>query len=151
MTSDNAILNILKELLSTYKMLFDILHREREYLVKIESEKVEEISKEKDTVIMKLRLLEEERQRLVRKYVEENNFDGDLTLKDLGRITGNNSYKTLRSQLLSLLQSIDETNKFNSILIDRSINYLKTTADFINAFSHKNITQTTGAILSRET
>ncbi len=78
MTSDKLILNILKELLSTYKILFDILHREREYLIKIESEKVEEISKEKDTVIMKLRLLEEERRRLVSKYLEENNIEGEL-------------------------------------------------------------------------
>jgi flagellar biosynthesis/type III secretory pathway chaperone len=151
MTSDKAILHILKELLSAYKILFDILQKEREYLVKIESEKVEEISKEKDTVIMRLRLLEEERQRLVSKYVEENNIEGELTLKELEKITGNSLYKTLRSQLLSLMQSIDETNKFNSILIDRSINYLKTTTNFISSLTSQDVAKTTGVILSRET
>lgn len=151
MTSDKAIVDILQELLITYKVLFELLQKERTYLVNINAEKIEEISKEKDTVIMRLRLLEEERQRLVKKFVEDNNISGEVNLKELGRITGNSVYKTLRSKLLSLLQSIDDINKFNSILIDRSINYLKTTTNFISSFSNQNILQTTGVILSKET
>ena len=151
MTSDKAILNILEEQLRSYKIFHDLLIKERECLVKIDPEMVEEISKEKDTVIMRLRLLEEERQRLVSKFVDENNIDGAVNLNELGRITGNDNYKTLRSQLLSLLQSIAEINKFNSILIDRSIHYLKMTSNFIGSFTHQDITKTSGVMLSKET
>lgn len=151
MTSDKAILNILEEQLRSYKIFHDLLIKERECLVKIDPEMVEEISKEKDTVIMRLRLLEEERQRLVRKFVEENNIDGAMNLNELGRLTGNHRYSEVRSQLMSVLQSIAELNKFNSILIDRSIHYLKMTSNFIGSFTNHNVTKTSGVMLSRET
>ena len=151
MTSDKMILNILEEQLRSYKLFHDLLIKERECLVKIDPAKVEEISKEKDTVIMRLRLLEEERQRLVRKFTDENNIEGEVNLKELSRVTGNDSYKMLRSQLLSVLQSIAEMNKFNSILIDRSINYLKMTSNFVGSFTNQDITKTSGVMLSKET
>jgi flagellar biosynthesis/type III secretory pathway chaperone len=151
MTSDKTLLSILEEQIRSYKIFHDLLIKERECLVKIDPETVEEISKEKDTVIMRLRLLEEERQRLVRIFADENNIDAEVTLKDLGRITGNDRYKTIRSQLLSLLQSIAEINKFNSILIDRSLNYLKMTSNFIGSFTNQDITKTSGVMLSKET
>lgn len=151
MTSDKAILNILEEQLRSYKIFHDLLIKERECLVKIDPEMVEEISKEKDTIIMRLRLLEEERQRLVRKFADENNIDGELNLSDLEKMTGDGHYRTLRSQLLSLLQSIAEINKFNSILIDRSLNYLKMTSNFLGSFSNQDITRTSGVMLSKET
>jgi hypothetical protein len=151
MTSDKAILNILEEQLRSYKIFHGLLIKERECLVKIDPEMVEEISKEKDTVIMRLRLLEEERQRLVRNFADDNNIDAEVTLKELGRITGDDRYTAIRSQLLSLLQSIAEINKFNSILIDRSLNYLKMTSSFIGSFTNHDITKMSGVMLSKET
>lgn len=151
MTSDKAIISILKEQVKTYKVFHDLLNRERACLVKIESEKVDEISKIKDTVIMKLRLLEEERQRLIKKYAEDNGFDMDINLDKLGQLTGNSVFHEMRSQLLSLLQSIEEMNRFNSVLIDRSLNHIKTTANFFNLFNKENNPNSTGVLLSKET
>ncbi|GBD95548.1 MAG TPA: flagellar protein FlgN [Nitrospirae bacterium] len=151
MTSERAIIRILKEQINTYKMLHDLLKKERLCLVDINAEKIAEISKEKDTVIMRLRLLEEERIRLITKFGGDNEINGEINLNDLEKFTGNNMFKVLRSQLLSLLQNIEEMNKFNSILIDRSINYLRTTSGFINTLTDGNISQTTGVLLSKET
>ncbi len=151
MTCELSIENILKEQINTYKILHDLLKRERKYLVNIEAEKLEEISKEKDTVVMRLRLLEEERWRLVKKFAEDSGMTGEINLKELERITGNNVFSKLRSQLLSLLQSIEEMNKFNSILIDRSISYIRTNTNFISSFTKEDIPQTTGVLLSKET
>jgi flagellar biosynthesis/type III secretory pathway chaperone len=151
MTSETAIENILAEQVETYKVLHDLLKKERTSLVNIEAEKLEEISKEKDTVIMRLRLLEEERQRLTKKFVEENDFIGEISLQELGTLTGNSVFMELRSRLLSLLQSIEEMNKFNSTLIDRSLNYIKTSTSFITTLTKEETTQTTGVLLSKET
>ncbi len=151
MTSEIAIENILKEQINTYKVFHDLLKKERTCLVKIEAEKLEEISKEKDTVIMRLRLLEEERQRLIIKFTEENNFVGDINLKEIGTLTGNSIFTDLRSQLLSLLQSIEEMNKLNASLIDRSINYIKTNTSFISSISKEDSGMKTGVLLSKET
>jgi flagellar biosynthesis/type III secretory pathway chaperone len=150
-TSEKAIISILQEQINSYKMLHDLLKKERECLVKMKADKVADISKEKDTVIMRLRLLEEERIRLIKAFVEDHDITGEITLKALAQMTGNEIFQVIRSQLLSLLQSVDEMNKFNSILIDRSINYLKSTTNFISTFTNQDIPQTTGLMLSRET
>jgi len=151
MTSDKAIISILQEQIKTYKVFHDLLNSERACLVKIDSEKVDEISKVKDTVIMKLRLLEEERQRLIKQYAEDNGFETDINLDKLGQLTGNSAFHEMRSQLLSLLQSIEEMNRFNSILIDRSLNHIKTTTNFFNLFNKENNPNSTGVLLSKET
>ena len=52
MTPEQAIINILKEQINTYKILHDLLKEERICLVDINAEKIADISKEKDTVIM---------------------------------------------------------------------------------------------------
>lgn len=151
MTFEKAIEYILKEQINTYRMLRDILKKERTCLVNIDAEEIEEISKEKDTTVMRLRLLEEERQRLTTKFVIENGLDNNISLNDLGKLTGNNMLLELRSQMISLLQSIEEMNQFNSSLIDRSINYIKNTTNFISTFSREDNTRTTGVLLSKET
>jgi len=151
MTSDQAIISILKEQVSSYKILLDLLKVERKSLVDIDADKIEDISKEKDTVVMRLRLLEEERHRLISKFAGDNGVGSDITLLDLGRLTENSLIPELRSQLLSLLQSIEEMNRFNSILIDRSIQHIKTSSSFFNSFVTENTPAHTGVLLSKET
>ena len=151
MTSDTAIISILGEQVNTYKMLHELLNKERECLIDIDSGRVEEISKEKDTVILRLRLLEEERQRLIKKFADENCLNPDINLDELGKATGNDVFHTLRSQLLSLLQSIEEMNRFNSILIDRSLNHIRTGTNFFNLFRTERTPQSRGMLLSKET
>ena len=151
MTFDRAVISILKEQISAYKMLHELLKKERECLVNFDAEKVEEVSKEKDTVVMRLRLLEEERVRLIGKFAEDNNLSPDLNLEKMAKHTGDDTFSVLRSQMLSLLQIIDDMNKFNSILINRSIKYVRTTTSFFNSFTTHHLPQTTGVLLSKET
>ncbi|MDH4028806.1 MAG: flagellar protein FlgN [Nitrospirota bacterium] len=151
MTSEQAIENILKEQLRTYKALHEILTKERKCLVDMDMEKVEEVSKEKDTVIMRLRLFEEERQRLINRFVEDNGITGDINLRELGRITGNDMFRQLRSQMLSLLQGIEEMNKFNSSLINRSMAYFQVNNNFFRSFKKEDMSRTRGVLLSKET
>ena len=151
MTTEQAIENILKEQINTYRTLLAVLGKERKCLVEIDIKQVEEISKEKDTVVMRLRLLEEERQRLIKVFIEENDVPGEMNLNELGKITCNNIFPAFRSELIFLLKDIEEMNKFNSILINRSLKYVQTTTNFITNFKTENAAQTTGMLLSRET
>lgn len=151
MTSDTAIINILKEQINTYKVLYSLLKKERKCLVDMASEQVEEISKEKDTVLMRLRLLEEERQRLLKQFSEDNDVDVDINLEEIGRMTGDSIFTDLRSQLLSLLQGIEEMNKFNSILIERTIKHIRTTNGFFKSFARDHAVKSSGVLLSKET
>jgi flagellar biosynthesis/type III secretory pathway chaperone len=151
MTPVQAIISILKEQINSYKMLLDLLQRERICLVDIDAEKVEEFSKEKDTILMRLRLLEEERAKLTEVFAKEMGVPGTINLQKLRELTGDSIFTTLRSQLRSLLQSIEEMNEFNRILIDRSIRYFKASTGFFSSFSSEPTQKSTGALLSRET
>ncbi|MBC8412184.1 MAG: flagellar export chaperone FlgN [Nitrospira sp.] len=151
MSTEIAIENILLEQIKAYKILDQLLKQERECLIRIDAETVEQLSKEKDTVLMRLRLLEEERQRLTSIFVQDNGIDGEVNLAIISQITGNDGLISLRSKLLSLLQSIDEMNKFNAILIERSINYVKVNTTFLNRFISDKSPRQKGALLSKET
>ncbi|RJQ55745.1 MAG: flagellar protein FlgN [Nitrospiraceae bacterium] len=151
MTSGKAIKNILEEQINAYKTLLDLLKKERACLVDINADKIEEISKEKDTVVMRLRLLEEERVRLMKKFAEDS---GDMkagNLEELARHTGDDTFSALRLQMISLLQSIEEMNRFNSILLDRSLRHVKTSTSFFSSFTTHHMPRTTGVLLSKET
>ncbi|MBF0317048.1 MAG: flagellar protein FlgN [Nitrospirae bacterium] len=154
MKTTDALKKILNEQVLGYKALFELLQVERQSLVEFNEQSVERLSKEKDTLVLKLRLLEDERVRLMRKYsleaskeaktrqaqsgaVDGNNqpvyvnVKADISLKELAEITGDNVFLDIRSKLRSLLQGIEELNDYNKILIERSINYLKNNLNFL--------------------
>ncbi|MFA5072291.1 MAG: flagellar protein FlgN [Nitrospirota bacterium] len=131
MNISNRIKDILHEQIRAYRILLDVLQRERAYLVQLNPEGVETLSKEKDTIILKLRLLEEERIRLIRAFACETGAPGDLTLQKLQEVTGDDAYAQLRSQMLSLIQAIAEFNEFNKILIEKSAAFVRRTLGFL--------------------
>jgi hypothetical protein len=57
----DSIKSILIEQIKSYRVLLELLQRERECLINLDAHEVENLSKEKDTTLLRLRLLEEER------------------------------------------------------------------------------------------
>jgi hypothetical protein len=165
MKTVESIKKLLREQLSGYKALIELLKRERECLVDLNQKGVEELSKEKDTLTLKLRLLEEERVRLTVKFaaalangegVTKNTAGiaipaaGELTLRKLGELTGDGEFLDIRTKLRSLTQSIEELNDFNKLIIERSLNYIKKSSAFLQAFGVGSGVQSKGIYLARE-
>jgi flagellar biosynthesis/type III secretory pathway chaperone len=150
MNHTDALKSTLQEQLNAYSDLLDLLKEERACLVEIQPAEIERISKEKDTVVMRLRLLEEERQRLTLDFARMNGLSEDINLDEIGRFTGDRIFHDLRSRLLSILQGIEEMNRFNSVLIDRSLQYVRTATGFFNSFGKGTGTASTGVLLSKE-
>lgn len=121
----DALKSILIEQINGYRALMNILQRERAYLLNFNPQGIEDLSKEKDNMVLKLRLLEEERIRLVDIFFREKDIDGDRGINRLYEITGDEDFKVIRLQYISLIQAISELNEFNRILIERSLNFLK--------------------------
>lgn len=125
MKTVDAIKSILIDQIRGYRSLMNILQRERSYLLSFNPSGIENLSKEKDNLVIKLRLLEEERIRLIEGFFKENNIDGEMSLNRLYEVTGDDAFKVIRLQFVSLIQAISELNEFNRILIERSLNFLK--------------------------
>jgi hypothetical protein len=146
----DSVKSILIEQIKSYRALLAILQRERECLISLDADEVENLSKEKDTTLLRLRLLEEERIRLIKRYSADNAIRGRISLKDLSELTEDNDFQVMRSQLTSLLQSIQELNDLNMILIERSLSVVRQSVGFLESFG-LNINQSnTGVMLSKE-
>lgn len=133
MKTSDSIKAIMSELISGYSVLQVLLQKERLCLINLNATQIEDLLKEKDTIVMRLKLLEEERRRLLRKYYIENGIKGELDKSILFKIDGDDSFESLRLQLLSLLQSIAELNEFNRILIDRTNLFFRNTIVFLES------------------
>jgi flagellar biosynthesis/type III secretory pathway chaperone len=150
MTTAEHIKAILAEQVSGYRTLLELLQREREYLLHFSAPGVEALSKEKDTVVLKLKLLEEERIRLVRAFAAEQSVDEHAAFEALTRATGDESFQRLRLQLISLLQSISELNGFNRVLIERSVTVVRNALNYLGSIGVTVQSTKAGSILSRE-
>jgi hypothetical protein len=150
MSTADTIKNLLVEQIDGYRSLLDLLQRERECLLNLDASGVESISKEKDTTVMRLRLIEEERVRLVGKFSRENMIGGETNLQMLSEITKDDTFRTLRLQLISLLQGIEELNAFNKVLIGRSLNFIKNSMGFLESFGVGAGRSNSGSFFSRE-
>lgn len=148
-TAEN-IKSILSEQVIGYRSLLDILRKEREYLVHFNASGVEMLSKEKDTIVLKLRLLEEERVRLVRVFSRDHGINHDVALQRISEITGDPTFQHLRLQLISLLQGVVEFNEFNKVLIERSSSVVKNALSFLGSFGLNIPGGNTGSLISRE-
>lgn len=150
MSTVESIKSILTEQVIGYRTLLEILRRERECLIHFDPAGVEILSKEKDTVVLKLRLLEEERIRLVRSFASDHATNEQSALQKLIEVSGDDSFQQLRLQLISLLQGIQELNEFNRVLIERSSSVVKNALSFLGSLGVNLNTGKKGALVSRE-
>jgi len=144
---------ILLEQESCCKLLVDLLQRERTFLIEFNVPAVEELAKEKDTLLLRLRLLEEERQRLAQAIAGEwpETRGREISLRTIAERTGDAELSAIRLKLVSLVQSIEDLNSFNRHLIDRSLNSVRTATGFFNAFGSRGPEPAqSGRLLSRE-
>ena len=146
----DSIKSILIEQIKSYRVLLELLQRERECLINLDANEVENLSKEKDTILLRLRLLEEERIRLIKKYSADNTNSGNVSLQSLSELTADNDFQLMRSQLTSLLQSIQELNDFNMILIERYLSAVRHSVGFLESFGLHINQNNTGLMLSKE-
>lgn len=111
---------VLKYQIKAHDELVSLLQKEREALMLFNPDEIERLAKEKDMVLMKIRLFEEERVKLLNHISYINKIDENITLSKLVEITGDQEFKELGLKLVSLIQSVIELNEFNRILIERS-------------------------------
>lgn len=153
MRSLGALKIILLEQEKCCKALVDLLQKERAYLVDFEVGGIEELTKGKDTLLLRLRLLEEERIRLTAALAAASGGPpADVTLRGLADRTGDAELAGIRLKLVSLAQSIEDLNSFNRHLIDRSLGSIRCATGFFQAFGGSLPERpASGALVSRET
>lgn len=152
-SAPEKIKSVLGEQIKEYKNLLALLRMERKHLIDFDQEGVEDLAKQKDTAVLKLRLLEQERLRLMEEFSRVSGRRDGMSLQDVSSMTGDGSFLDIRRQLISLLQGIQELNEFNRILIDRSLQYIGDSIDFLGkagARTGRGDGRTKGLVVSRQ-
>jgi flagellar biosynthesis/type III secretory pathway chaperone len=150
---------VLGEQIEGCRRLLELLQQEKCCLMDLQMEGVESIVKTKDILVLKLRLLEEERIRLVDRFLREHPecfLDPEkdfqkINLQKLAELTGETVLLDMRSKLISLSQSIREMNEFNKAMIDRTLVFLRKNSQFLEVSTAGSDTAEKGRLLSRET
>jgi flagellar biosynthesis/type III secretory pathway chaperone len=146
--------NILVEQEKCCKELVSLLQKERSCLVEFDAAGMEELSKAKDTLLLRLRLLEEERVRLTATHFAEygGTQGAEVTLRLLAERTGDAELAAIRLKLVSLVQSIEDLNGFNRHLIDRSLWNVRVASGFFQSLGGSRPSKPgSGTLVSRET
>ncbi|MCX7991910.1 MAG: flagellar protein FlgN [Proteobacteria bacterium] len=130
---------LLKSQIKAHNELVSLLQKEREALILFQPEEIEKLAKEKDMVLMRIRLFEDERINLLNKLSEINDTKESITLSKLVELTGDEEFRDLGLKLVSLVQSVIELNEFNRILIERSSKHVN---NFLHFFEHNAIETT---------
>jgi len=100
--------------------------------------------------VIKLKLLEDERVRLVWSFAKEHGIIEKAVFTKLTDIAGDDSFQSIRLQLVSLLQSIMEFNGFNRILIERSAAVVQNALNFLSSIGVVTKTKNSGTLYSRQ-
>ena len=153
-----TIKKVLVEQVQGCRLLLELLQREKICLVNLQMDEIEALTKEKDILVLKLRLLEEERGRLLDRFVLENFSElpdegpalQNISLLKLAELTGETIFQEIRSKLISLSQGIKELNDLNKVMIDRTLGFLKKNNQFLGIMYPGTSKGEKGRLLSME-
>jgi flagellar biosynthesis/type III secretory pathway chaperone len=145
----------LNEEFSFYRTLLSYLQEERKAIVHSQLEKLTECTKEKENLILKIRVLEEQRINYL------NNLSDALeapvqtfSLTDLAQVVDEpyaTQLKDCATSLNALIQSIQEINQSNRALVSHSLDLIRGSLTLLNdLISHNAIYYQTGKVQASE-
>ena len=152
----NAVLSelvrLLKEEAALHQELLSIVTKEREILRSFAVEELYENNKTKETLILKIRLMEEGRQNLIARFTQDG--DSSLTLIQIAELAPE-PWKTilleLRAKLAAVMEEIMAMNNRNRFLIQYTQNNLNHLYSLITFYGSKESTYNEGGRTARGT
>jgi flagellar biosynthesis/type III secretory pathway chaperone len=138
----NKLLGLLEEETELYRSLLSILQKEKKAVVASQLDELNEAGKEKESLILKIRILEEQRLRVQRRLADSFRYDPqELTLTKLSQLVGEPysiRLKICYSNLLTLIPSIREINHSNKSLLTHSLELVRGSLTLLNNFVAPN-------------
>lgn len=135
---------VLRELVEGYSALVDLLQRERRFIIENSLNELHDCIKQKETMILKLKMLEDSRVAITDKLADlfkssivnrQSSIVNPVTLSYISDSTVepySSIFKNYRSKLLSLTQTIRDVNRENKNFIEVSMDTLKESFKFLN-------------------
>lgn len=131
----NYLISVLRKEIEIYRKLYQCYIDEKAILAGSSVDELNENNSRKETLILKARMLDETRMKLIHKISKALVFDGkEINLSTLLPHADINQQKELvehQSTFRSLLVSVNELSERNRLLIDSSIFYVRKSIKFL--------------------
>lgn len=135
-------LGVLEGEAALYGSLLLILQREKEAVIGSALKDLNEISKEKENILLKIRILEEQRLRILQRLADALGYSSQgLTLTKLSQLVNepySNRLRACHSNFLALIQSIREINHSNRALLTHSLELVRGSLSLMDTLMASN-------------
>ena len=149
-----ALLEVLQEEVQIYRSLIDLLQEEQKGLILADLDVIEEVEKRKETVYLKIKLLEESRQTLVEKICPLCGIsEEDPPLSRIIQAAGSNCTVQLsacQGELRELLTTVHNLVKMNEGLVGTSLEFIRGYLSILQHPSFQPVYSPDGQIETRQ-
>ena len=132
----NKLFGLLEHATELYQSLFNVVHKEKDAVVGLNLQQLNEACKTKDNLLLKLRILEEQREQLMDKLAVDLNCEPhEISLTQLSNMVNEPHAGRLRAastRLLSLIQELQEANQQNKMLLSHSLELVQGSYNLLN-------------------
>lgn len=146
---------LLQEETDLYDLVLSAAQSEKDAVIDSNLDELNKLTREKETLLQKIRIVEEQRQGVTEGLAESLGcLPHDLNLSKLSQLVEEPYSSTLkdhRSNLLALVQAIGEVNSGNRELINHSLELVRSSFSFLNNFVASNtVYHSTGKMLNAD-
>lgn len=126
------LIEILEGELTHCARMIELLKTEREVIVGMDHKALEELLKDKQAVTDRIRQCDDRRESILRALGFDNKTISEVSETAEEEYKGR--LKDIAARFKPVIRNISELNKINSMLIEKSLYYLKTSYNFLNTF-----------------
>ena len=130
------LLGSLEQATELYQSLFRVLQNEKDAVVGLNLQQLNEACKAKDNLLLKLRILEEQREQIMDRVTAElGRSTQELTITELSLLVDEPYAERLRehsADLLSLIQALQDATQQNKFLMSHSMQLIQGSYTLLN-------------------
>ncbi|GER94493.1 hypothetical protein A45J_2256 [hot springs metagenome] len=126
------LINVLEREFALCTQLVELLQKEKDIIVSLDPKALEQLLNDKEAITTQIKVCDEARE----KILDNLGFKNKTITEVAGMAEGSfrERLSDIALRFTSIINSISELNKFNSILIEKSLYYIKTSYNFLNNF-----------------
>jgi len=127
---------LLEHATELYQSLFAVVQKEKDAVVGLNLQQLNSACKAKDNLLLKLRILEEQREQLMDRVATVLNCQPhEISLTQLSNLVEEpyaGRFRTCNRMLLSLIQKLQEANQQNKMLLSHSLELVQGSYNLLN-------------------
>lgn len=137
------LIKLLEQATELYHLLRAVIEKEKDAVVGLNLKQLNEACKSKDNLLLKLRILEEQREQIMDKLAAElSRPPQDLTLTKLSQIVDESYARQLRERstdLLALIETLQAASQHNKFLMSHSLELVRGSYNLLNNLMKANL------------